>query len=74
MSAMRLEYRPDNDSAYLYLAEIATGEATRQIEVDDEELGHSIVIDLDQHGHVLGFEFPYDASLMLPREVLDAIR
>jgi uncharacterized protein YuzE len=74
VSAMRLEYHPETDSAYIFLTEIASGEAVRQVEVDDEELGRSIVIDLDKHGHVLGFEFPYDASEMLPREVLDSVR
>ena len=74
MSGVRVEYDAERDSAYVYLTEIASGEAVRQVELDDEQLGHSIVVDLDKHGHVLGFEFPYDASLILPRALLDTLR
>lgn len=46
------------------------GEAATQVVCDDEDLPGEIVIDLDRDGRVLGFEFPFAASTMLPRDLL----
>jgi uncharacterized protein YuzE len=69
---VRWEYDPDTDSAYFYLLdEVGAGEACTQVQCEAEELAHPIVVDLDREGRVLGFEFPGDASKMLPQDLLD---
>lgn len=65
-ATMRVDYSAESDQAYIYLKEIRAGEAATQVVCDDEDLPGEIVIDLDRDGRVLGFEFPFAASTMLP--------
>ncbi|GAA4148237.1 DUF2283 domain-containing protein [Leifsonia shinshuensis] len=50
-------YDDKADAAYIAFDEIASGEAVRQIIVDDEELGPlSVILDVDRNGKLLGIE------------------
>jgi uncharacterized protein YuzE len=63
---MKLEYEKDMDSAYIYLKDIADGEVTQSISLNDV-----VTIDMGVDGKTLGIEI-LDASLNLPSEVLQS--
>jgi uncharacterized protein YuzE len=52
---MRLTYEPESGMAYLYL-EQSPGAADRSVELDDDELPASLVVDIDREGHLIGIE------------------
>lgn len=67
---MRVEHDRENDVAYVYLVEeIAPGEAKTQILVEDPELRGEVILDLDEHGRLLGIEV-IGASAILSPETL----
>jgi uncharacterized protein YuzE len=47
-TGMRLTYEPESGMAYLYLEEQSLGAADRSVEVDDDELPASLVVDTDR--------------------------
>jgi uncharacterized protein YuzE len=53
---MRLTYEAESGMAYLYLEESSPGAAHRSIELDDDELPTSLVVDIDRDGHLIGIE------------------
>jgi uncharacterized protein YuzE len=53
---MRLTYSPDTGMAYLYLEERKPGWVGRSVELDDDDLPTSLVIDIDREGHLIGIE------------------
>jgi uncharacterized protein YuzE len=53
---MRLTYEPESGMAYLYLEEPSPGVAHRSIELDNDELPSSLVVDIDPEGHLIGIE------------------
>jgi uncharacterized protein YuzE len=54
---MRLTYDPESGMAYLYLQEKPSGEAfDRSVELDDDELPDSLVVDIDREGRLIGIE------------------
>jgi uncharacterized protein YuzE len=71
---MRITYNRDPDdpeagAAYVYLGEAKSGEAVHQVILDGPLAG--IIVDIDAHGRVLGFEFLAVERLLKP-EVLAA--
>lgn len=61
---MRLEIDADADAAYLYFKEIADGEVSKTISLND-----AINIDLDKEGKAIGIEI-LEASKNLPISAL----
>lgn len=65
---MRVEYERATDQAYIYLREIAAGDAVRQVPVFEDDI-HA-VLDLDAEGRLIGLDV-MGASRSLPPELLD---
>ncbi len=64
---MRTEFDKEADAAYIYFKEIADGEVSQTI-----SLNNSINIDIDKDGKVLGIEI-LDASKHLPPSSFKAL-
>jgi uncharacterized protein YuzE len=65
---VRIEYDRATDQAYIYLREIAAGDARTQVPVFQD--GIHIVLDLDVEGRLIGLDV-MGASGSLPRDLLD---
>jgi uncharacterized protein YuzE len=64
-----MTYDPEARAAYVYLVDrIAPGEAKRQEVVLDGQ----VVLDLDEHGKLLGVEIIYADSLLRPETIARA--
>lgn len=61
---LRVTYDPSADAAMIYLVPIGPGEAKRVVEA----VPQSIILDFDQHNHLIGIEV-LNASYVLPKEV-----
>jgi uncharacterized protein YuzE len=68
---MRMTFDRASNAAYIYLKEIAPGEAERQHLVDEPHTRGMIVLDFDKKGRFIGIEI-LDAARALPAEALDA--
>ena len=68
---MRAEFDRAANCAYMYLKEIADGEAATQCVVECDEASGMIVLDLDKKGRLIGIEV-MGATKALPQELLDA--
>jgi uncharacterized protein YuzE len=66
---MRVEYDRASDHAYIYLREIAAGDAVTQVPVFEDDI--HVVLDLDAEGRLIGLDV-MGASGSLPPELLDA--
>jgi uncharacterized protein YuzE len=66
---MRVEYDRATDQAYIYLREIAAGDAVTQVPVFED--GIHIVLDLDAEGRLIGLDV-MGASGSLPPDLLRA--
>jgi uncharacterized protein YuzE len=67
---VRIEFDREANAAYIYLKDIASGEATRQHVVDEPHTRGMIVLDFDKKGRLIGVEV-LDATRALPQELLD---
>ena len=63
---MKIEYDKEADAAYVYFKEIAEGEVTQTISLND-----CVNVDLDKDGRTLGIEI-LDASRNLPRSAISS--
>lgn len=71
MSTIKITYEKFTDMAYIYLKDpIEPGESATTYEVDAKELKHSIILDIDKDGRLLGIEV-FEASSMLPQALLN---
>lgn len=64
---MRIEYERSTDQAYIYLREIAAGDAVTQIPILEDVI--HVVLDLDVEGRLIGVDV-MGASQSLPPEIL----
>lgn len=67
---MRVTFDPEADAVYIYLKEIAAGEAVHQCLVECDEAAGMIVLDLDSDGRLIGIEVL--SASAVPQELLDA--
>ncbi|MFG6195936.1 DUF2283 domain-containing protein [Nonomuraea sp. JJY05] len=67
---MRIKHDDENDVAYIYLVDrIGPGEAARQVVVEADGVPGEVILDLDEHGVLLGLEI-LGASHVLRPETL----
>jgi uncharacterized protein YuzE len=71
-TTMKAVYFPDTDQAVIYLTEIGAGEVEETIELEDSALRGALYVDIDAKGRVLAIDFPYYASKMLPKSLLES--
>jgi uncharacterized protein YuzE len=71
MEEMRVTYDAEANAAYIYLKEIAAGDARYQVGVQHPAPRGQIVLDFDADGTLIGIEV-LDAKEGLPAELLDA--
>jgi uncharacterized protein YuzE len=64
---VRIEYERRTDQAYIYLREIAAGDAVTQIPILEDAI--HVVLDLDVEGRLIGVDV-MGASQSLPPEIL----
>lgn len=64
---MRIEYERSTDQAYVYLREIAAGDAVTQVPILEDDI--HVVLDLDVEGRLIGVDV-MGASQSLPPELL----
>ena len=67
--AMRIHYDRSADAAYIYLREIAPGDATTQLPLFGKPLHDHVVLDFDRDARLIGIDV-MSASRALPEELL----
>jgi uncharacterized protein YuzE len=68
---VRIEYERSTDQAYIYLREIAAGDAVTQIPILEDDI--HVVLDLDVEGRLIGVDV-MGASQSLPPKLLQDAR
>jgi uncharacterized protein YuzE len=69
-AGMRVTYDTEVNAAYIYLKDIAPGEARHQVGVQDPTPRGQVILDFDAEGTLIGIEV-LDAKEGLPQELLD---
>lgn len=69
-AAMRVTYDAEADAAYIYLKDIAPGEARYQVGLQDPAPTGQVILDFDAEGTLIGIEV-LGAKEGLPQELLD---
>ncbi|MER7209935.1 DUF2283 domain-containing protein [Streptosporangium sp. NPDC020072] len=68
-----MEHDGENDVAYVHLAEeIAPGAARTRIVVEDPALRGEVILDLDEHGRLLGVEVAGASAALFPETLAES--